>query len=259
MATFDKHPSKTTIKTIICGDSGSGKTAALASLANAGYRLLIVDIDGGLDILRNYLKPEAINRVHYATIPTSDPRAYAKSLTLLKHWKVGDEDLGPITSLTSNDVFVIDSASLWTRTCLDDIIRTKSGGGSATDPSELLNIDIRFYAVLAARIEDQIATLTSPSINCNIILNVHLRQENDTNGNVIGYKPDFAGRMLTTLVPKYFNNMWRIDVARGTNEHKLRTQSDHRMMLKCSAPNVIKPEEPLNLADIFRRITNATS
>ncbi len=42
-------PSKP-IKLALLGNSGDGKTGALASLANAGYRLAVFDFDGGLDI-----------------------------------------------------------------------------------------------------------------------------------------------------------------------------------------------------------------
>ena len=37
------------------GDSGTGKTEALCSLVLAGYKLRILDLDNGLDIVKSYL------------------------------------------------------------------------------------------------------------------------------------------------------------------------------------------------------------
>jgi septum formation inhibitor-activating ATPase MinD len=51
-----KHQSHRTTKMLNMGDAGSGKTGALASLAKAGQRLVILDFDNGLDILIGLLK-----------------------------------------------------------------------------------------------------------------------------------------------------------------------------------------------------------
>jgi hypothetical protein len=51
-----KHQSHRTTKLLNLGDAGSGKTGALASLAKAGQRLIILDFDNGLDILIGLLK-----------------------------------------------------------------------------------------------------------------------------------------------------------------------------------------------------------
>ena len=50
MTSFKDHISTQRAKLMIVGDSGSGKTASLASLANAGYNVRILDFDDGLDI-----------------------------------------------------------------------------------------------------------------------------------------------------------------------------------------------------------------
>ena len=50
MANIAKHISADVTKLLLVGDSGSGKTAALAALANAGKNLRILDYDDGLDL-----------------------------------------------------------------------------------------------------------------------------------------------------------------------------------------------------------------
>ena len=54
MANIKTHKSAEYTKLMLVGDSGSGKTTALASLANAGYNLRILDFDDGLSILQSF-------------------------------------------------------------------------------------------------------------------------------------------------------------------------------------------------------------
>ena len=63
MANISKHKSTSVTKLLLCGVSGSGKTSALASLANAGKKLRILDYDDGLDILPEFLKPDVVKIV----------------------------------------------------------------------------------------------------------------------------------------------------------------------------------------------------
>ena len=56
MPALSDHQSSQTTKMLFIGDSGSGKTGALASLAAAGYNLRILDVDNGVDILANLLR-----------------------------------------------------------------------------------------------------------------------------------------------------------------------------------------------------------
>ena len=55
MASIKNHQSTDVTKLLLVGDSGSGKTASLAQLANAGYNLRILDYDDGLAILPEFL------------------------------------------------------------------------------------------------------------------------------------------------------------------------------------------------------------
>ena len=52
------HAATKRTKLLIVGDPGSGKTALLGSLANAGYNVRILDFDAGVDILFAYVKPD---------------------------------------------------------------------------------------------------------------------------------------------------------------------------------------------------------
>ena len=53
MATLENYKADKPIKMLVIGDTGTGKTGALASLANSGYKLHILDYDNCLDFLSN--------------------------------------------------------------------------------------------------------------------------------------------------------------------------------------------------------------
>ena len=73
MPALKDHHSSSTTKLLFVGDSGAGKTGALASLADAGYKIRILDLDNGVDVLRDLLtsgkySKSAIENVDYVTI-----------------------------------------------------------------------------------------------------------------------------------------------------------------------------------------------
>ena len=68
MASIRNHTSTDVTKLLLVGDSGSGKTATLATLANAGYNLRILDFDDGLAILPEFLLDSAVDRVSFVTL-----------------------------------------------------------------------------------------------------------------------------------------------------------------------------------------------
>jgi hypothetical protein len=85
------------------GDAGSGKTGALASLAKAGQRLVILDFDNGLDILIGLLKNDqkALEHIYYETFTdelmmgpqsgSSQSSAEARKRTTLATLETGDQ------------------------------------------------------------------------------------------------------------------------------------------------------------------------
>ena len=73
MPSLKDHHSADTTKLLFVGDSGAGKTGALASLAAAGYKIRILDLDNGVDVLRDLLTSskypkDAVGNVDYVTI-----------------------------------------------------------------------------------------------------------------------------------------------------------------------------------------------
>ena len=239
---FSEHPAGSRIKAMIVGDSGAGQTTALASLANAGYKLRILDFDSGLDILRHYVNdPDSMD---YHTFDVHDPMAPDKAAAMAMNW----EGLGPIAETGPNDVLVLDTATTFGQ-CLETLEakKNKDGRKSSWEAQKKANHLLQF--------------LTGPSVPCNVIVNTHYRLvENEITGQMKAY-PEVVGRKLALTVGRLFNNIWRLVTKRVDKEEVrvLLTQSDSYMTLKCSAPTVIEAEEPLDLADIFNRMKEGNS
>ena len=71
MPTLSNHQSNEYTKLLIEGDSGSGKTGALCSLVEAGYKLRILDFDNGLEPLKQFILrdcSENIDNVEFRTL-----------------------------------------------------------------------------------------------------------------------------------------------------------------------------------------------
>ena len=58
MPSLTQHQSNDYTKMLIIGDSGTGKTGSLTSLVAAGYKLRILDMDNGLETLKQFVQKE---------------------------------------------------------------------------------------------------------------------------------------------------------------------------------------------------------
>lgn len=53
--TFDEYETSQSIKMLYIGNSGSGKTGSLVSLAAAGYQVRILDLDKGVEVIKDFV------------------------------------------------------------------------------------------------------------------------------------------------------------------------------------------------------------
>ena len=293
MPTLSSHPSSSTLKMLLIGDSSSGKTGALASLAAAGYQLRIIDLDNGLDILRNYLtdpdspylknNPDIVQNVRYVTltekmknmggkIVPASATVWQKTIGLLADWTETDPEtkevfkLGPITTWTSNDILIIDSLSFLSTAALYFNLQMQ-GALLATRTQNEGRRDIGMAQNL---LRDFLAMLFDSSVKCNVIVISHITfvdekggqpgiDENSTPGS--GY-PSAIGRALSPHIPRYFNSVLiaRTIGAGTTAKHKIYTGGQfingQVVGAKTSAPLLVKAEYPLEsgLADYFKAV-----
>lgn len=110
------------------GLPGSGKTGGLASLANAGYKLRILDMGGNPESLLEYVDERALANIDIVTLAdkmkngdkyieaVGIPTAFNNANKMLIEWKYTDEDgeevnLGRSTDWGQDTIVVVDDGS----------------------------------------------------------------------------------------------------------------------------------------------------
>lgn len=259
MPTLDQHEDAQVVRGLLVGDSGSGKSGALASLVEDGYRLFIADYDNGIDILANILKAKnkaLLKQVDYQSIrPTykiqgdkavpQNAEAWKEGLTYLQ--SAVNKGLGP------DDVLVLDSLSFGAKFAMQHIL--KINGRLTAHPWE------SDYGEAQKLVEDLVSMLTDPdAIQCNVLCTAHIAwtvPKDDPNAVVRGL-PAIIGKALNPVIPRYFNHLLACrSVGDGPAKKRyIHTQPMEGLELKNSNPAVVKDRYPLEtgLRDYFQDI-----
>lgn len=264
MPKLSQHKENKPVKMLFIGDSGTGKTGALASLVKAGYKLNILDFDNGLDILASILSEEPnaeelLSRVSYETCtdkfkavgnelrPDGQPKAYSKAMKLLTNWKTDDEDLGPASTWGDDTILVLDSLTLMSKSAF----RYVDFVNNFKDPRMT-------YGAAMSLIENTLGMLYSDDIKCHVIITSHISYIETEAGTNKGY-PSSIGKALSPNIPRYFNTVLQAKVigAGASAKRKIRTMPDGSIDLKTStAPSKLPVELDLatGLADFFKAV-----
>ena len=256
MPSLENHPVSKRTKLLLCGDSGSGKTAALASLANAGYKLRIFDFDDGLDVLSALVKPDKMQNVHYVTLKDhrTNAGAFRNFVNMLENWKEdGGASLGGVNSWGEDVVVAIDTITFMGQAALHDSL--KRAGKKLTDqPSQ------PDWGDAMRNVEGMIDYLTSDNVKCNLVCTAHLQYYEDGNGVRAKQYPNIIGNKLAPKMGRYFNSVVRIDVkGSGTNVNRVfRTASDTKMDLKVARVDV-PVEVDADLAKLFAMVQGSAN
>jgi hypothetical protein len=254
MPSLTSHQSNEFTKLLLCGDSGSGKSGALASLVSAGYTLRILDMDNGLDSLKTYVMrdcPERANTVEFRTLrddykitasgPVVDkPKAFVNAMKMLNHWKYDDVDFGVPAEWGPNVICVIDSLSFLSDAAFD---MAKGLNPTAKDPRQW------FYSAQEG-IESFLAMITSATFRTNVIITAHVRYSTAADGTNKGY-PSAVGSALCPTIPRYFNQ-WAQCVSKA-GKRTIQTAATNMMDLKNTKPFEMEKSYPIEtgLADFF--------
>ncbi len=267
MAKIKDHPSSVTTKMLLIGAQGAGKTGALCSLAAAGYNVRVLDLDNGLDVLKNLLTDarspygkDAADRVDYETftdkmrqqggkLVPAKTTVWQRAITLLDNWKTETANLGPITSWTTQDVLVIDSLSFLSNAALQFVLSMNARLGQQAHQSD--------WYQGQQLVESLLQMLYDDNVKCNVIINCHIMFIGEENGPQKGY-PASLGKALSPKIGSYFNTILMAKTTgQGSNEkHKIITGSNGGIELKNTAPLRVKAEYPIEtgLADYFRDV-----
>ncbi len=284
-----KHQSKKTTKLLNLGVPGSGKTGATACLVEAGYRLIVVDFDNGVDILVNLLREnrEALERLYYETftdkmqlikgqsrgkddkikpsamiVTKGTPTAFIDALAGLTKWKFPVEDgstetydLGNIGEWGPDTIVLIDSLGFAGVAALR-FVRQLNMHQLDTFTSQ------PDYGQAMDMLEGMLQLLYSDSIRCHVIVNSHITFIDDIlKGTLIGL-PRALGSKLPPKVGGYFNSIVHTTTVGSGKSAKrvIRIASEGMVELKLPIlPGTLPSELPIKdgLLTIFKTLQSA--
>jgi len=207
MTSLADHHASEFAKIMYIGDSSTGKTGSLTSLVCAGYRLKVLDLDNGLDSLRQYVLhecPKKIKNVDFETrrdkykstrsgpIVSGTPKAYTDSLDLMTQWS----DESDPAEWGSDTVFVVDSFDSLGKAAFE---WAKGMNPSAKDPRN-------WYFTAQQSLENVLQMLTGAEFKTNVIIISHVNLKETSQGVWKGHA-SAIGSALGPIIPKYFNTL----------------------------------------------------
>lgn len=266
MPNLSDHQSNEFTKLLIEGDSGSGKTGALASLVAAGYKLRILDMDNGLDVLKAYVShnsPEMLQNVEFRTLrdkrkatadgPAIDgqPKAFISAIKMLDNWKYDEVDLGRPAEWGSDCILVVDSLTMLSDSAFDFREPLTPRGRSGDYDKRATYFDAQ------GAIENVLALLTSESFRTNVIVISHIKYIDLPDGTKKGY-PTSVGSALSPRIPTYFNSVALCETKPG-GKRSIKTIASAMIDLKNPRPFAMAPSYPIEtgLADFFAVLREA--
>lgn len=263
MPKLSEHVGSNFVKLLYLGDSGVGKTGSLVSLVKAGYKLRVLDMDNGLNILVSLIKkecPDLINNVEYETRrdkykstslgPVVDgvPKAFNQAMGLMDKWSDGTvpQNWGP------EYIFVVDTFSGLGQAALAWATSMNSG---AKDPRQWFNTAQR-------ALEQVLSLLTNEAFKAHVIICAHVQIQEGPDGAPAGYA-NAIGKALGPMIPTYLNTMiLATKQGEGTNvKRSIVTLPTSLLALKNPVPFSMPGKLPLEtgLSTIFETLIKGTN
>lgn len=256
MTQLDLNLESAIVKLLLIGDSGTGKTGALFSLIDAGYKLRVWDYDnkiasGILPLLIKAKCPDKVSNIQFEALrdnmksspvgPVIDgmPHAFTKGLALLDKWSDGTAPKGwgpDYIAVFDSLTFLSDSVFNW----------AKGMNPSAKDPRQW------FYSS-QQMVEKVLGMVTAASFHTNVIVISHVHWQDRPDGTMKGY-PTSIGKAIGPAIPAYFENMALCQTMGG--KRTIQTLPTALVDLKTPAAFKMAPTMSIEtgLADFFRTI-----
>ncbi len=255
--TLASHPAATIIKALVIGESGTGKSGMLASLAAAGYNLWVLDYDNGLDPIVEALKdnPAALQRVRYE--PCRDEVVFRGGVPTIKAPVHAYKDAGRILTewgvhtFTASDVLILDTLSTFSEAAFNQAL---AAGGRLNQRPQQAD-----YGWMADSVKLFIENLTSPDLHCHVIVNTHIRYlagDDEAQTTTKGV-PNAKGQEIPRTVARYFNTVLhtRTQGTGAATKRLISTRPQGVVEVKVPSPRA-KATYPIEtgLADFFRDV-----
>src|SRR5258708_2831210 len=180
----DKIANRQPVRMMIVGYPGAGKTGALSSLANAGYKLRMLDFDGNSQSLLTYTNKDKLANIDIVFLEDKMrngerfietrgiPTAFRTGLDLMDEWKYKEEDdtlinLGKSRDWGCDTVVVVDG--------LTGLSNASFRRQMALSNKTPLNVTQQVWGLAMAQEEAFIEKLTSESNRFHVIMLAHLK------------------------------------------------------------------------------------
>lgn len=234
------------LKAIVLGDSGTGKTGMLWSLAVAGFKLKVYDADANVGVLASALRayPDALARVEANTFrdmlpvnaqgfSTGVPKAWTDFLRALNKWPDADGDIG-VQDWGPDTVVVIDTLTSLGKAALLKAQHLEAKMGKLPE--------IQHYHTAGIQINALLGNLVSDFVKCHVIVLTHVKYKENDLGMMFGL-PKAIGEKLSEDVPVYFNTM--LALKRQGKKTVISTRPTAMVQTKVEAFDQVKPEYPI--------------
>lgn len=258
------------VKMLVMAHTGFGKTGALASLAEAGYHLHILDLDNGTAILRKVLDKKFWDKVEIESITDQfrvmgdkaipvTAMAWTKAMQTLDKWTSKYND--------GTHVIVIDSLTFLSEAAMRHIQSMNKRLGMRPYQSD--------WGDAQRLIEDMLALIYAKSVKSNIVVNTHISYLGGPDPNADPDKakdnmetvqplkgfPTSVGKALSPKIGRYFNNcvVGKV-IGEGKNARRMfHTTPVDLVDAKTSDPFHLNSQYPIQtgLADLFKTLRGA--
>jgi hypothetical protein len=262
MPLLSQHQSNDFTKMLLMGDPSSGKTGACASLVAADYHLRILDMDNGLDSLKQFVLrecPDKIQNVEFRTlrdkykataagpIIAGGPKAFVEATKMLDRWKYDDIDLGVPAEWGPEAILVLDSLTMLSDAAYDWAEPMVPQGRKSGERDNRA-----IYGMAQDAIEKILALLTSEAFHANVLVIAHVKYIDNPDGGRKGY-PTSVGQALSPVIPRYFNSVALCQTTTG-GKRTIQTAATAMIDLKNPKPFEMLPKYDIStgLADFFK-------
>ena len=256
------------VKMLLIGNSGAGKTGAITALAKAGYEVVFADFDKGLDVVKSIARnnKDVADNVYFRSfsdklvgsaagaMPVGVPSGFTDFLTWMSTGVVGDKTFGNVDTWPDSRVLVVDSLTHLCNCAMRWALALAGRSGQ--------NPQIQDWGVAMQKVEGLLSMLYSDTIKCSIIVTAHVLYQSQEGVGIMQGLPMSLGEKLSPKIPGYFNTMILAKtVGMGAlAKRTLRTKPEGIVEVKCPVVGGNLPDElPIEsgLADIFKAIRGA--
>ncbi len=289
MPKLTSHTSAQFTKILLCGDSGTGKTGSICSLAEAGYNVRFLDLDVGLDIVKNLLLSSKappidsvlpIDRVDFITISETfhnvngkpvarDAKAWSRMLGYLNSWSnTGEKRMQVVDGkptaapIPADELFDLGKPEAWGPSAI--LVLDSLSAASRNAMRYIMKLNSRpagptyesdWYEAQNL-VEALLAMLLGDDFKTNVIITAHIDYR-ELSGKNTAY-PTTLGKALGPKVGQYFNSVLEV---RKSGMGKTTTRNIHTipaslLAVKNPNPTAVKPTYSIEtgLAEYFEAV-----